>query len=144
MTALTLPRIAAELDLASGVFYAAESTLPAQPDEHLVVWLPEPRFPAGAEAMYRWTQDDRHIGRRHVTLNATALAELLYITDLDPAALDDTEALVAIDRSLTEMHCDMLRCSARVSAGLSAHANCADPLWQSCRERAARLLAVSL
>ena len=140
MTAPILPRIAAELDLASGVFYAAESTLATQLDEHLVVWLPQPQFPAGAETMYRWAADDNHIETRHVTLDAIALAKLLYLADGEPLDLTDEDALVAIHRALTEVHCDMLRCSARVSDDFDAHPECAGPRWRRCEQRAARLV----
>lgn len=144
MSTLTLPRIAAELDLTSGVFYAAESTLPGQPDEHLIVWLPSPRFPVGAETMYRWAQDDSHIETTHVTLSSIALAMLLYIGDGEPLDLDDADALAAIDRALTEMHCNMLRCSARVSGYWDEHPEGAGPRWRRCEQRAARLTGVQL
>lgn len=140
MTACPMPRIAAELDLCSGVFYLAESTLASQPDEHLAVWLPQPRFPAGAETLYRWAQDDSHITARHITLSLVAMAKLLYLTDGEPLDLDDDEALAAIDQALTDVHCDMLRCSARVSAELDEYPEVACPRWRRCEQRAARLV----
>lgn len=137
MTALTLPRIAAELDRCSGVYYLAESTLPSQPDEHLVVWLPEPRIPAGAETLYRWAQDDSHIIARHVQLNPISMAMLLYIADGEPLELDDEATLDAIDRALTEVHCNMLKCTARTGNHFDG------PRWVHCEQRVARLTAVT-
>lgn len=138
MTALTLPRIAAELDPHSGVYYLAESALPGQPDEHLAVWLPEPRFPAGAETLYRWAEDDSHVTARHVQLTSISMAMLLYIADGEPLELDDEAALDAINRALCQVHCNMLKCTARVQGS-----QLDGPRWIRCEQRAARLAAVT-
>jgi len=130
----TLPRIAAESDLGWGVRYAAESTMVTQPDEHLVVWLPRPQIPPGAETTYRWVENDTHIGTQHVTLDEISMAKLLYIADAEPLELNDAEALTAIHYSLSEVHCNMLRCSALVSNNFDG------PRWRCCEQRAALLV----
>lgn len=138
MTALTLPRIAAELDQHSGIHYLAESTLTSQPDEHLVVWLPEPRFPAGAEEMYRWVEDDSQVTARHVQLDFVSMAMLLYIAEGEPLELDDEATLNAIDRALTEVHCYMWRCTTR-----TGNSEFDASRWVRCEQRVAQLLAVT-
>jgi hypothetical protein len=135
MTTCPMPHIAAELDPRSGVHYLAESTLPGQPDEHLAVWLPEPRLPAGAEELYRWVEDDSRVTARHVQLDSVSMAMLLYIADGEPLDLDDAAALDAIDHSLTEVRCYMLRCTTRVYSS-----DFDGPRWSHCELRAARLV----
>lgn len=133
MTALTLPRIAAELDQHSGIHYLAESTLASQPDEHLAVWLPEPRFPAGAEELYRWVEDDSQVTARHVQLDFVSMTMLLYIADGEPLELDDVAALNAIDQALGWVHCNLLRYTAWASSDFDG------PRWRRCELRAARM-----
>jgi hypothetical protein len=140
---MSLPCIAATLD-GSGPFYAAWSTTQTLPDEQLVAWMPHPVFPAGAEHLFRWATEADGIETPHVTLNVIAYATLLFLAGLDPLAdddLDDVTALAAIDATLTEAGCDLLRCAWRANVRLDEHPeDC--PRWHRCEIRAARMLKV--
>jgi hypothetical protein len=138
-----LPCFAAHLDGATGAFYAAASTTQTG-DEHLIIWLTAPTMPPGLAATYAWANgdDERFLGTPHATLDAVALASLLFLSDVEPLLLDDDAALAAIDRALSACDCDLARCAADVGAEIGAHPECASPRMARCVVRAARLLEV--
>lgn len=140
-----LPCFAAHLDGANGAFYAATSTTQTGDDEHLIVWLLSPTMPPALAATYAWAAaaDERYLETPHATLDAVALASLLFLADVEPLTLDDEAALAAIDWALTRCGCDLTVCAADVYAEIGAHPECASPRMSRCVVRAARLLAVS-
>lgn len=141
---MSLPCIAAQLPGAEGPFYAAWSTTQTAPDEQLVVWIPRPELPPGAEHLYRWATEADPIETPHVTLNVFAYATLLFLAGIDPLGDDpnDEAALAAIDATLTDTGCDMLRCVWRANLRLATYPeDC--PRWHRCEIRAARMLAVT-
>jgi hypothetical protein len=141
-----LPCFAAHLDGANGAFYAATSTLQPGDDEHLIVWMKSPTMDESQAAAYAWAgpDDERYLKTPHVTLGGAAYATLLFLSGVDPLAEDltDAAALVAIDKTLADASCDMLRCVWRANILLDEHPE-ACPRWHRCEIRAARLLAVS-
>ncbi|QOR55807.1 MAG: hypothetical protein YHS30scaffold324_39 [Catenulispora phage 69_17] len=140
-----LPCFAAHLDGATGAFYAATSTMQTGDDEHLIVWMPSPTMSDGLASVYAWAgaADEQYLETPHVTLNTVAYATLLLLSGLEPLAdgLTDAAALTAIDRTLAEAGCDMLRCVWRANVLLDEHPeDCAR--WHRCLILAARLLKV--
>jgi hypothetical protein len=143
---VSAPCFAAHLDGASGAFYAATSTMQTGDDEHLIVWMTSPTMTEGLARAYAWVgpADERYLETPHVTLNAVAYATLLFLSGVDPLAEDltDLAALAAIDGTLAEASCDMLRCVWRANVLLDEHPE-NHSRWHRCEIRAARLLAVS-
>lgn len=138
MTASTLPRVAA-LVWDSGPYYAARSIVHG-PDESNVVWVPSPALP---DATFRWAED-AEVRSEHVTLDVRVLSELLFASGADPAALDNDEAMAAVDGVLRRVHCDMTRCSAEVCAAMAERWECAGAWFDGCVIRAARMLEVTV
>lgn len=142
----TLPCYAAELDLCSGVFYAASLTGDYPPGERLVVWMPSPTMTDDLAALYHWTTaaEADALETPHITLNTVAYATLLFLSGVDPLAddLDDATALAAIDAALTDARCDMLRCVWRANTWIDEHPwDCSR--WHQCEIRVARLTGVT-
>lgn len=139
MTASTLPRIAAMLPTAKAPLYAAVLRSGFGDGRTVTSWLPGPTMSAGEALVYRWA-DDADVTEPHVTLSVSVMAELLFLSDLEPLELSDAAALVAIDRSLCACGCDVTRAAAEVGGEIAEHPECAGPRLARCVVRAARMV----
>jgi hypothetical protein len=140
----TLPCFAAHLDYDDVPFYAATSTIQTGADEHLIVWMTSPTMSPELASRYAWAgpDDEQYLETPHATLDAAAIAALLFLADVEPLTLDDAGALAAIDRSLAECGCDLARCADDVYTEMANHPEYTSPRMARCVVRAAQLLKV--
>jgi len=134
MTTSTLPRVAA-LVWDAGPYYAARSILHA-PDESNIVWLARPVLP---HESFRWAED-AEVRREHVTLDAGAFAELVFISGADPDALDDDGVMAVADAMLRRLRCNMRECAAEVGEAMGEGRETTGALFFRCVTRTSRLL----
>ncbi len=143
MSTLTiLPRVAAELGLCHGVWFAARyATDPdrAVGDETNIVWCGSPTLPS---ASFVWATD---ADTPHLTLDLTTVAELLYAAPID--VIDDTD-LDALARLVLHeadrWHCDLTGPIALLAQEAGDHPEDCARRMTRCILCAARLLGVSV
>lgn len=129
MSTLTLPRIAAELN--GSPFYAMHSLV-----NDNVVWT---HRPALLDPGFRWATADE-VTTEHVDLTVEALADLLFVSQLDLDHADDEQILAAVDRRLTMCHCHLDRCVEQLAQAYGEHPETAQPRMAACLAVAAALI----
>lgn len=99
-----------------------------------------PFLPAGAG--WRWA-DDAEVESPHIVLTQTVVAELLFVAHGEPQHMTDADAIEAIDRVLSERHCDLASCVAVVAADYGEAPVTAAARMSRCLIVAARLTGVT-
>jgi hypothetical protein len=134
VTAPTLPRCAAPAEPSRWPTYFVSSADGHAAHVSHVPFLPE-------HSTLRWATREE-VAAEHIDLDLGPVAQLLYVSDIDPATADAVAAIEAIDHALTDYGCDMARVGGEVNGDLADHpGTCVR--WDCCLILAARLLAVS-
>ena len=138
---LTLPKVAADLDHNGRAWFAARFTVSTDPDVSNVVWRSVPSL---LDATMRWAEPGE-VDTEHVTLDMTAVAELLYASQLDPGDDIDTDALAGLVLAqVNRWHCDLSGPIAVLAQDAGDHPEACARRMSWCVTCAARLLGVSL
>lgn len=141
MSISTLPKVAAELDLCAGTWYAAKYTVPPAltvGDENNVVWRHIPVLPADGSMVWA---DEPEVTGDHVTLDQETLAAILFCSALNTASdPGEYELLDAIDTTLTAYRCRAERCVNEHLNSVGDYPEDTARRWTWCITCAARLL----
>lgn len=125
MSTLTLPRIAADLDGTGHAWWAFTSALGD------TLWCAQPILP---DASFAWAVD---VETPHLTLDSTAVAELLYASGIDPARPIGNEQLAAL------VLAEVARCHCSLTAAIEILAQDAGDHPHECAERMRGCLALA-
>lgn len=139
MTAATLPRAAALYCGDGQPWYPAQADREATLEDHTIVWFARPEIPLGVP--FHWV-GPADVGATCIDLgDRTTLAELLYVSAVDPALIpDDIELCAAVLAQVDRCHCDLAEAIQCIAQDAGDHpATCAARMaW--CLEQAERLL----
>jgi hypothetical protein len=117
VNAITMPHVAATL-FGEGPWYAAHSTLVAEPDARNVIWLAAPELP---DEGFRWAEDFE-VASQHITLTDAALAELLFCSVIDPANTDMViRARELVFTQLAVCRCNLSACAEQIGQEYGEH-----------------------
>lgn len=136
MTTLTLPLVAgAPFD--GRAWFAARTIAEVDPAETATVWLDRPEL---TDAAMRWSRDDE-VKSPHVRLDLATVAELLFVSTLEPSdGPTDTLLCDVVTRQLAACHCNLTACPSRASNEFGDHPERAVTRMLVCLEWAARIV----